>query len=247
MFRTALITGASSGLGQGLAAHFAKQGVKVFGCARRTASMPDGVTPVELDVADADATMRTIRRIDDECGGLDLVVANAGSGPPTPGNAVDWSALNMMIEVNVRGAAATLVAISDRMAERKRGHLAGVSSLAGTRGMPRYAGYSASKAFLNSFLEGLRIDLAPHGVHVTTIRPSYVRTPGTAKNKFKMPLILELDDAVARMAGAIERGDSEIAFPWPSAATMSMVKMLPNALWDFTARKFGPKSADDGH
>jgi NADP-dependent 3-hydroxy acid dehydrogenase YdfG len=196
MYRNALITGASSGLGHGLAQFFAKKGVKVWGAARRIDSMPEGVTPIALDVADADKTIETIRKLDDDVGGLDLIIANAGTGPATPADNVDWGLLNQMIDVNVRGAAATLVAISDRMAQRGAGHLVGVSSLAGSRGAPRYAGYSASKAFLTTFLEGLRLDLAPRGVKVTTIRPSYVKTPGTAKNSFKMPLILELDDAV---------------------------------------------------
>src|SRR5688572_23687943 len=129
---------ASSGLGHGLASYFVKQGVKVWGAARRSTSVPAGVEAVQLDVSDADAVLAAVRSVDDQCGGLDLVIANSGLGPATPGDAIEWSTLREMIDVNVRGSAATLIAVADRMAKRGRGHLVGMSSLAGTRGMPRY-------------------------------------------------------------------------------------------------------------
>lgn len=249
MFRTALITGASGGIGRGLAAWFARRGVQVFGAARRMEELKalarelqgqGEVIPVWLDVANARTTLEIIRSIDDACGGLDLVIANAAVALETPGDAPSWDAMEHMIDVNVRGAAATLTAVADRMASRGRGHLVGMSSLAAGRGMPRNSAYSASKAFLSTFLEGMRIDLAPRGVKVTTIHPGFVRTPGTAGNTFKMPFMLELDDAVERVGRAILRGTSELSFPWQSVTVVKLARLLPNALWDRAARRLGP-------
>lgn len=248
-YRTALITGASGGIGRGMAAWFARRGVKVFGAARRLEELEalarelqgqGEFIPVRLDVADARATLETLRSIDDACGGLDLVVANAAVALETPGDAPSWDAVERILDVNVRGAAATLTAVADRMASRGRGHLVGMSSLGGGRGVPRHNTYSASKAFLTNFLEGLRIELAPRGVQVTTIHPGFVRTPGTAGNTFKMPFLLEVDDAAERIGRAIVRGSAEFSFPWQTALMAKLVRMLPNALWDRAARSLGP-------
>jgi short-subunit dehydrogenase len=249
MYRTALITGASSGIGRGLSAWLARRGVKVFGAARRLEELEalakelqgqGELVPVRMDVADARATLESIRSIDDACGGLELVVANAAIAPETPGDVLVWSAVDQIIDVNVRGAAATLSAVADRMVARGSGHLVGISSLAAGRGAPRNAAYSASKAFLSNFLEGLRVELVPRGVKVTAIHPGFVRTPGTAGNTFKMPFLLELDDAVERIGRAILRAPAEFSFPWQAAAAARLMRWLPNGLWDRAARGLGP-------
>jgi short-subunit dehydrogenase len=106
--------------------------------------------------------------------------------------------------------------------------------------VPRHGAYNASKAFLSIFLEGLRVDLAPRGVNVTTIHPGFVRTPGTANNQFQMPFLLELDDAVERIGRALLRGGSEFSFPWQAAAAAWLFRRIPNGLWDRAARRFDP-------
>ena len=156
-YRTALITGASSGLGRGLALWFAERGVEVYAAARRTAELdrlreagrrlPGSITPVTLDVGDADATRTEIIELDRRCGGLDLVVANAGTSGVTDARNIDWHRTEKIIDVNVTGAAATLCAALPGMVARDRGHIVGVSSMARYRGMPQHAAYSASKAF----------------------------------------------------------------------------------------------------
>ncbi|WP_224246118.1 SDR family NAD(P)-dependent oxidoreductase [Hyalangium gracile] len=250
MYRTALVTGASSGIGRGLSAWLARRGVKVFGAARRMEELEalarelqgqGEIVPVRMDVANAQETREAIRAIDEQCGGLELVVANAAVAPETPGDALDWSALEQILDVNVRGAAATLSAVADRMVSRGAGHLVGMSSLSDVRGMPHNGAYSASKAFLSTFLEGLRVDLAPRGVKVTTIRPGFVKTPGTEGNHFKMPFLLELDDAVDRIGRALLRGVSEHSFPWQAATAARLFQVIPNGLWDRAARGFDPE------
>ena len=238
-YRTALITGASSGLGRGLAAWFARRGTRVFAVARRLenlnalrdeAQAAGGVVePVRLDVADYQATLEKVRAIDDECGGLDLVVANAGVGEETPGWQFDWEKAEQVLQVNVMGAAATLSAVLPRMVERNQGHLVGVSSISSFRGMPKMAAYSGSKAFLSTFLESLRVDLVGTGVAVTAIHPGFVRTEMTAKNKL-MPLVIEAEDASERMAKAIMRRDGEFSFPTPTALAGKTLAMIPDGV-----------------
>jgi short-subunit dehydrogenase len=246
-YRTALVTGASSGLGRGLALWLGKRGVKVYAAARRRTHLEAlaqearaagaHVEPVELDVSLADATLERIRALDDACGGLDLVVANAGLGGQTNARDFPWEHARKVIDVNVTGAAATLSAVLPRMVERNRGHLVGVSSLASCRGLPQNAAYSASKAFLNTFLESLRVDLQGTQVRVTCIKPGFVKTEMTANIQHTMPFLLEADAAVELMGQAILRADAEYGFPWPMARAVDMAKWVPNLLFDAVASK----------
>ncbi|MCP3101198.1 SDR family NAD(P)-dependent oxidoreductase [Myxococcus sp. K15C18031901] len=246
-YRTALVTGASSGLGRGLALWLARRGLRVFAAGRRVTHLQAlaaeaqaaGVTvePVELDVARADATLERLRELDSECGGLDLVVANAGVGGVTNGRRMDWDKVRSIIDTNVTGATATLSAVLPQMVERRRGHVVGISSLAAHRGLAGHAAYSASKAFLATFLESLRVDLAGTGVRVTTIFPGFVKSEMTAKNDFPMPFLMETEAAVELMGSGILRGETELSFPWQLALPSRLAKVLPNPLFDVAARR----------
>jgi short-subunit dehydrogenase len=246
-YKTALITGASSGLGYGLALWFAKRGTRVFAAARRTRHLQacaeeargagGTVEPVELDVSRTDETMEQLRRLDADCGGLDLVVANAGVGLDTDGQRFEWERVKQVLDVNVMGAAATLSAVLPRMVERQRGHLVGVSSIAGFRGLPRNAAYSGSKAFLTTFMESLRVDLHGTGVRVTCIHPGFVRTEMTAPHTHPMPFIMDIPEAAERMGRAIVRGQPVFSFPWQTRAAMGVAQALPNAVFDPLLRR----------
>lgn len=246
-YRTALVTGASSGLGRGLALWLGRRGVRVYAAARRRALLEElareakaagaQVEPVELDVSQAELTHTRVRQLDDECGGLDLVVANAAVGWQTDARHFDWERAKQVVDVNVSGAVATLSAVLPRMVERDRGHLVGISSLASCRGLPQNAAYSASKAFLDTFLESLRVDL--HGTHVrvTCIKPGFVRTEMTAGIRHPMPLRMEPDEAVERMGRALLRAPAEYGFPWPMARAVELVRWAPRWLFDAVASR----------
>jgi short-subunit dehydrogenase len=241
-YRTALVTGASSGLGRGLALWFARRGVKVYAAARRRENLEAlanearaanaHVESLELDVADDQATVARIRELDTASGGLDLVIANAGFGKDSSGKRINWETVKQTIDVNVTGAAATLCAVLPQMVERKRGQVVGVASLAAFRGLPRNAAYSGSKAFLHTFMESLRVDLQGTGVKVTCVYPGFVKSEMTAQNKFDMPFLLETEEAVELMGKAIVRGEAQYAFPWQMAGLMGLAKLMPNALFD---------------
>jgi short-subunit dehydrogenase len=246
-YKTALITGASSGLGRGLALWLARRGTHVFAAARRKENLQAladearaagaTVEPVEMDVARAEESIARIQQIDTDCGGLDMVVANAGMGLETSAKRIAWERVKPMLEVNVTGAAATLSAVLPRMVERNRGHLVGVSSLAAWRGLPRNAVYSASKAFLSTFLESLRVDLKRTAVRVTCIHPGFVKSEMTAVNKFRMPFLMETADAVELMGKGILAGKPVVAFPWQMSTSMRLIRAMPDPLFDLVARK----------
>ena len=245
-YANALVTGASSGLGRGLAALLARHGVRVYAAARRTALLDalkteagDSIVPVELDVSDADRTHDRVREIDEECGGLDLVVANAGVGEETYGKRLRWDGVRRIIDVNVTGAAATLAGAIPGMVARGRGHLVGTSSVAAFAALPRMSAYCASKAFLTTFLGSLRLDLKPLGITVTTVHPGFVKTELTAKNRFPMPFLMEADAAVERIWKGIEAGEEVVAFPWQMVAAVKAVAALPRPIAEAAFRRLG--------
>ena len=106
--------------------------------------------------------------------------------------------------------------------------LAAVSSVAAYKGLPGESGYTSSKAAVNNFMEGLRIQLRGRGIAVTTLCPGFVRTPMTAVNEFKMPFLLEADEAARRIVRALARRRKVYNFPWPMALLMKLTGWLPD-------------------
>jgi NADP-dependent 3-hydroxy acid dehydrogenase YdfG len=231
---TVFITGASSGLGRGLALHYAKNGATVHAVARREeelkklAAESPNIVPVPLDVQDHEALAKAI----DAAGDLDLVIANAGIGQPTTARKIDWRVVRKIMDVNVTSACVTIAAALPRMVKRDAGHVVAVSSLAAFRGFPGNASYSASKAALHIWMESIRVDLRRTNVRATTIYPGFVKTEMTAKNKFRMPFLMELDDAVKVMAKGIARGAPTIAYPLPMVALTRTLGAIPRAIYE---------------
>ena len=233
------ITGASGGLGRGLALHFAKDGWTVFAAARRKDELKkleaeaSGIVPVALDVQDSDELVAAIRRAEAQSGGaLDMVIANAGIGQPTSARKMDWQVVKKILDVNMTAACVTIAAALPKMVERDKGHVVAVASLAAFRGMPGNATYCASKAALHTWMESVRVDLRRTRVKATTIYPGFVKTDMTKKNKFPMPFLMELDDAVKVMAKGLKKGEKTIAFPLPLAAFTRTLGAMPGAIYE---------------
>jgi NAD(P)-dependent dehydrogenase (short-subunit alcohol dehydrogenase family) len=241
MFRTALVTGASSGLGRELSRSLARRGTRVVLAARgaeRLASLADEITAAGgradvqvLDVTDTDAVDAAVKRWEAETGGLELVVANAGIGAARPAPELTRADVESVLAVNLTGAAATLLAALPGMLARGHGTLVGMSSLAAYRGLPGAGSYCASKAGLSTLLETLRADLDGTGVRVVDVRPGYVRTPMTAGLSPRMPFVLDLDEAVPRLVRGIERGGPLVTLPAAPALLMRLVGVLPGPLY----------------
>jgi short-subunit dehydrogenase len=245
--RTALVTGASSGIGEALCRLLARHGIHVALVARRESALQvvaDAIAAeggralvVPADVSDPQAVGEAVHRAERELGGLDLVVANAGVAVTRWSGKLTWSDCAEQIGVNVVGATATLVSAIPGMLERGRGHLVGVSSLAAYRGLPKLAVYSASKAYLSALLESLRVDLGGNHIVVSDVRPGYVRTAMNANTKGKMPMSVDADRAAAEIFDAIVAKKAFHAFPLPVAGAMRSVSWLPNAIYDRVASK----------
>ncbi len=243
--RSALITGASSGIGAALAKQLAAAGTEVVLAARREHALRElaegieaagGAARIEvLDVGDPERTEARVRELDDELS-LELVVANAGVGGSKWGGKLSWADSKQIIQVNVCGAVATLTGALPGMVARGFGHLVGISSVAQYRGLPRSAIYCASKAFLSTFLESLRIDLHGTGVSVTDVRPGFVETPMT-EGRSSLPFLVEVEDAAKTIAKGIEKKKGVVVFPPQMAAIGHMLEVMPRAIFEPVVRR----------
>ncbi len=246
--QVAVITGASSGIGWSLAKVLAGHGCKVGLVARRRdhlVRLADEIRAAggtaalaPADVGNQAEVEAAVREIAGQLGPVELLIANAGVGVPTLLDPVNVAAVEKMFRVNVLGTVYAVAAVLPEMLRRRRGHLAAVSSLAAYKGMPGESGYCASKAALNTYLEGLRIQLRDRGIRVTTICPGFVRTPMTAVNKFHMPWLLEADEAARRIVRALARGQKVYNFPWQTVLLMKLTAWLPDWVMARTMRGY---------
>ena len=245
------ITGASSGLGAGLARKYAASGVTIGLVARRAALLDELARELRTagavvhvypaDVADTAGMRDAIDRFVVTAGGADLVVANAGVGIKSAlleGNAEDVARL---MSINVIGVTNTVVPFVPVMVRQGSGVLCAVSSMAGHRALPGRVAYSASKKAVITFMDGLRMDLHDTGVHAMTICPGFVHTPMTEGLK-DMPFAIELDEAIRYMSGAIEEKKDTFTFPWQ----MNVLKEVLTRAPEWFVRKTAPKARDRG-
>lgn len=242
-----LITGASSGIGRGLALDLAKRGAQVGVLARRKELLVEIVGDIERDggkavalpanVLDAAAVRAAVDAFRTERGPIDVLIANAGVGATNDAAELDASEVAKVIEVNVIGVANCVAAVVPGMVARGRGQLVAISSLAAYRGLPKSAAYCGSKAAVSAFFESLRLDLQPKGVDVTIIHPGFIKTPLTAGRHAQMPFLMELDDAVKKIVRAIEKRRKSYSFPWQLATIVRAGMLMPIFMYDKIARK----------
>jgi short-subunit dehydrogenase len=244
----AIITGASSGIGEGLARELHRRGFHVGLVARRgdkleqiVASLGERCALAAADVAEADEVNRAITALETSLGPCDLLVANAGEDTSVPGTQFDLVTARRLARVNYEGALNAVGAVLPGMMARGKGHLVAISSLAAWRGMPRSGPYSASKAALTMLFESLRLDLADTGIVVTTVHPGWVDTPMTKKHPYPMPFLQPVDRIARQIADGIERQRSQIDLPWQLALVMRLLRVMPNALFDRILRRADPR------
>ncbi len=256
-FQKIFITGASTGIGRQLALDYGKTGSELWLLARSEAKLTELAGEIEIaggqahilicDATDEPAFLNSLGTAQVESGGFDLVIANAGWGGRMryPGDK-NIDVLNQVIDLNFRAATQTLEFFAKYMVIAKHGHLVGVSSIAGFRGAPSAAAYSATKAALISYLESLRFSVRPFGVYVTDIRPGFVRTPMTDRNVVPMPFLMEVDLASKKIRRAIFRRRKRFTFPWQMAVLLHLIKAAPDFLYDFVAALTFGKQAVSG-
>jgi NAD(P)-dependent dehydrogenase (short-subunit alcohol dehydrogenase family) len=237
-----LITGASSGLGEGMARRFAAMGRDLALAARRTelldalkrellAAHPGiRVVTAALDVDDPDSVARVIPQLADELGGLDRVIVNAGIGKGASVGTGQASANRAVLLTNVLGSHAQCEAAMTIFRAQGAGHLVLISSVASIRGMPgSRTAYGASKAALNSLAEGIRSDVYGSGITVSAILPGYIATDINVGRRG--PLTVGLDTGVRALTESIEREPVRGYVPeWPWRPVAGLLRVLPLSL-----------------
>jgi short-subunit dehydrogenase len=247
------LTGASSGLGEALAKHYAAQGATLGLFARRESELarlaaalaPATVATYAGDVRNPDDLARAAADFLARFGPPDVVIANAGiSRGALTDEPEDLPAFRAVIETNVLGVVHTFVPFMKALREARSGALVGVASVGGFRGLPGSGAYCGSKAAVINYLESLRVELRGSGVAVLTLCPGFVATPLTARNPYRMPFLIGAEKAAQLMARAIERRRAFYVFPWPMAILGGILRWAPRPLYDaiIAGRKRKPRN-----
>jgi NADP-dependent 3-hydroxy acid dehydrogenase YdfG len=249
----ALVTGASGGLGREMARQLGRRGFRVAVTGRREAELQETAAIVGAAGGEALALVGSVvdpavvashaASVRENWGGLDWLVLNAGVGDAIDGLHFDAQRCHEVFATNVGGAVNWLGAVLPWLVEARSGTVAGISSLAAWRGLPRAAAYSASKAALATLLESVRVDLRGTGVRVVTVFPGFVRNRGvpTAADAGK-PFLLDLEDGVRRILDGIDSGRAVVHFPrrlsWPMRY---VVRNLPAGAYDWLMARAAPR------
>ncbi|MDN5718113.1 MAG: SDR family NAD(P)-dependent oxidoreductase [Janibacter sp.] len=229
------LVGASSGIGAALAEELQRRGAIVAISARRAERLDEvsggRMVTVPLDVTDRSACWAAAERVRTAIGGIDMVIWCAGYWHTY--TATDWQADEFVthVEVNLLGLNNVIAATLPQMVSHRSGHLVGIASVAGYRGLSGGEAYAATKAAQINLLESMRASLSTKDVQVTTVCPGFVRTDMTETNSFPMPFIIEPEEAATEIADGLEGGKVEIVFPRRMAVTMKVARVLPVRLW----------------
>ena len=237
------ITGASSGIGQALAARYAQAGWRLALVARRTGEVEAWARTQQLsadrwavyaaDVQDIDSIVAAGRRCIEAQGLPEVVIANAGiSIGIDSAHRADLDVMRETFAVNNTGLAATFHPFLAAMRERRGGTLVGIASVAAIRGLPGHGAYCASKAGVVAYCESLRGECRSSGVRVVTLLPGYIATPLTVGNPYPMPFLLPASEFADRAYRAIEAGTSYRVIPWQMGLVAKLMRLLPNPLFD---------------
>lgn len=252
-FQAILITGASSGIGHALALHYAAPKRILFlmgrdlkrlstlaqNCQKKGAT----VHTAALDVTDKNAMTDILQKWNHQQP-IDLVIANAGISQK---GIETRDCVEKVLATNINGVINTIYPFIPEMKEKKSGHIAIVSSLAGFRGMPTAVSYSASKNAVRALGDALRPELKAHNVFMTVICPGFIRTPLTDSNPFPMPFLMTAETAATRIAHAIAKRKKRYVFPWPMAFMTWLMASLPLCITDPIITRAAHKKRKEKH
>ncbi len=238
----AWVTGASAGIGRGLALRLAGQGWCVAATARRADALASLVAESEGkdggrivaypgDVTDGARMAAIVAAIEEREGPLALAILNAGSYDPRERDGFDAAIALRTIDANLGGLIRCLDPMLRAMVPRSRGQIAVVASLAGYGGVPGSLAYGASKAAMITVAEALRLTYAPAGLTIQVVNSGFVRTAMTAENDYPMPFMMSAEAAAERILVGLRRGGFEVSFPRRLAWTMKAANLLPYTPW----------------
>jgi short-subunit dehydrogenase len=234
-----LITGASAGLGAGMAHEFAARGRNLALCARRIGQLDQlrtevlrahpGITVAvaQLDVNNHEQVFTTFHALSQELGGLDRVIVNAGVSQGKPIGTGHFDTNLAIANTNFVAALAQCEAAMEIFRARGNGHLVVISSIAGLRGMPGFQAYSATKAGVATLAEAIRAETLTTPINVTTVYPGYIES-SLGESGGKLPFRVSTEKGVRAMVRAIEREPAQAEVPaWPWTPVGFALRRLP--------------------
>jgi len=237
--KTFCITGASSGIGLQLARELAKRGHHLALLARNEKVLSEAIDQLSrlypsqrfvkavVDVRDYSQVEHCILTLDQQMGPFDVVVANAAIASSSPIGHGGFEQPRAIIETNVIGAMATIETAMTLFRQRNHGHIVGISSIAGERGLANNGAYSASKAAMSRYLEALRGETHTSPIQVTEIEPGFIDTPINRELK-RRPFVITVERGSRMIANHIEQATPLAVVPYfPWAAVRWLLKLLP--------------------
>lgn len=242
--KTILITGCSSGIGKAMVRQLAAIPCNLYITARREhlltelknelKSFPANIFAVRCDSSDRSEVDNLFKSLG--AGTIfDIAILNAGTSARNPVTDFNMDDAEQIVKTNLLGVIGFFPHLIPMMMVRGGGVIAGVSSLADARGLPKSSVYCASKSALTAFLEAARVELLPLNIKVLTVKPGFVTSPMTDKNEFNMPFILPVEEGARRILKGIAKEKRIVQFPLPIIAATRLLKFLPGRIFEFVA------------
>lgn len=238
MRKVVFITGASSGLGMAMAREFAERGYSLVLAARRQSLLDDlslqlksrygcQVLVIPLDVVDCDAVEQSLQQAQAQMGRIDIVIANAGVGITGKSGEIAFTDIKQMIDVNVMGLMATVESALRLFRAQGGGQIVGLSSVAGSRGLPSGGVYGATKSAVSTYLQAVQVETYKEPIDVTILSPGYIDTPMNQGSSSR-PFLIGLDKGAKKLVDRIEQKVAHAYVPsWPWSILAPVLRCLP--------------------
>ncbi len=230
-----LITGATSGIGYALVQQYYKERHEVIAIGRNKVILEQlnqcGIETWAIDLTDFNDTQNTFSDIAKKHTYIDVAILNAGNCEYIDCKNFDAQLVKRVMDANVVTMANSIHFSLPLLRNSKNPHLVGVASMVYYLPLPRSEAYGASKAAVNYLLEAMAIDLKNEGICVTVVNPGFVKTPLTDRNDFKMPFLVDANEAAQIIRDGIKKRKIEIHFPLKLTIPMKILSLLPRGIW----------------